>query len=65
MVILAKVSSTGQIELFNHLLYLIPFNYVQIELLVLDRNTWNHLTEFKQMSSGLFKNNVTLQIIQL
>ena len=31
----------GQIELFNHLLYLKPFNWVQIELLVLDSNTLN------------------------
>ena len=46
----------GQIELFNHLLNLKLFNCVQIELLVQDRNTWNHLTVSKQMSSSLFKN---------
>ena len=28
----------------------------QIKLLVLDRNTCDHLTGCKQMSSGLFKN---------
>ena len=27
-----------------------------IELLVLDNNTWNHLTVCKQMDSGSFKN---------
>ena len=31
------------------------FNSKQIKLLVLDSNTWNHLTECKQMRSGLFK----------
>ena len=38
----------GQIDLCNHLIYLKPFNFVQIELLVLDSNTWNFLTVFKQ-----------------
>ena len=32
---------------------------MQIELLVLDNNTWNHLTVCKQISSSSFKNNVT------
>ena len=27
-----------------------------VELLVLDSNTWNHLTVFHQMISGSFKN---------
>ena len=31
----------GQIELFNHLLYLKPSNNVQIELLVLDSKLFN------------------------
>ena len=30
-----------------------------LESVVLDNNTWNHLTVCKQMSSGSFKNNVT------
>ena len=42
----------GQIKLFNHLLYLKPFNCVQLALLVSDSNTWNHLIVCKQMSSG-------------
>ena len=29
---------------------------INIELLVLDSNTWNHLTVCKQMSYGSFKN---------
>ena len=28
--------------------YLKPFNFVQIELLELDRNTWTHLTVCQQ-----------------
>ena len=38
----------GQVELFQQLLYLKPFNFVQtndeyqIDLLVLDSNVWNH-----------------------
>ena len=50
-----RVPSMDQIELFNHLLYWKPFNYVQIELLILDSNTWNHLTVCKQTSTGLFR----------
>ena len=52
------VLSIGQIELFNHLLYLKTFNYGQtndlylIELLVLNNNTWKDLTVCKQMNSG-------------
>ena len=38
----------SQIELCKHLLCLEPFNYVQIKLLMLDNNTWNYLTEYKQ-----------------
>ena len=33
-----------------------------IELLVLDSSTWNHLTVCKQMSSGSFENNVTYKL---
>ena len=49
VVVQVGVQSMGQIELFNHLLYLKPFNSMQtnkwcwIELLLLDSNTWNHL----------------------
>ena len=32
------------------------------ELLVLNSNTWKCLTVYKQMSSGLFKNNVTYKL---
>ena len=35
------------------------FNCVPIELLVLNSNTWNHLTVCKQLNSGSFKNTVT------
>ena len=62
---------TDQRESFNHFLYLKPFNFVQtndwynIELLMLDCNTWNHLTVCKQMSSGLFRNKVTNKLFVL
>ena len=36
---------------------------MQIELLVLDSNTWNHLAVCKQMSSGLFRNNVIFKLL--
>ena len=42
-------------QIFNHLLYLKPFNCVQMELVVLSSNTWNHWIVGKQMSSGSFK----------
>ena len=32
---------------------------LRTELLVLDRNTWNHLVCCKPMNSDSFKNNVT------
>ena len=35
------------------------FKIVQIELLMLDSNTWNYLTVCKQMSPNLFKNNLS------
>ena len=35
--------------------YLKSFNCVQIKQLVLDINTWNHLTVCKQMSYDSFK----------
>ena len=35
----------------------------QIELLVLDSNTWSNLTECKQMRFGLFKNFVNKLLI--
>ena len=44
------------------IIYIYPFNYAQtndwcwIKLLVLDRNSWDHLTVSKQMSSSSFKN---------
>ena len=50
MIVPVKVTSLGQTELFNHLLYWKPFNYVQIndkcliELLVLDNIAWNNFT---------------------
>ena len=70
------VLSMDQIELFNLILEIIivkqqyskPFNYVQtnnwywIELLVLDRNTWNYVTLCKEMSSGSFENNVIAKL---
>ena len=39
-----------------------------IKLLLLHRNTWNHLTEYRKMSSGLFKsviNRMCLRIIYI
>ena len=42
--------------------YLKPFNCVRIWLWELDRNTWNYLIVYKQMSSGLFKNNVANEL---
>ena len=35
--------------------YMKPFNCVKIKLLVLDNNTWKHLTVCKHMGSDLFK----------
>ena len=29
---------------------------------MLNSNTWNYLTVYKQMSSGLFKNDVTYEL---
>ena len=55
------IPSIGLIELFNHLLYLEPYNCVQtndqyqIELFMLDSNAWNHWTVCKQLSSVSFK----------
>ena len=49
MIVPDKVSSMGQIELFDHLT-----GYKQmtdIELLVLHSNTWNFLTVCKQISN--------------
>ena len=37
-------------------------DWYHIEFLDLDKNTWNHLTEYKQMSSNSFKNNVTYEL---
>ena len=34
-----------------------------MELLVLDNNNWSYLTVCKQMSSDLFKNNVTYKLL--
>ena len=38
-----------------------------VKLLLLHRNTWNHLTVSKKMSSGSFKNDIKmyLQIIYI
>ena len=44
-----RVESIGQIELFNYLQYLQPFNDQQIEKWVLESNTCNHLTMCKQI----------------
>ena len=41
-----------------------PFNCVKIELL-LDSNTWNHLTAYRHMISGSFKDNVTSKLIHI
>ena len=35
---------------------MINIELYKIELFVLDRNTWNHLIECKQMSPGSYKN---------
>ena len=35
---------------------------MELELFVLDYNTWNHLTVYKQISSGSFKSNVTYKL---
>ena len=55
LIVLVRVLSKGQIELSINFLYLKPFNFEQVELLVLNSNTWNHLTVCKQMSSGFLK----------
>ena len=34
-----------------------------MDLLVFDRNIWNHLTVNKQMISGSFKNNVIYKLL--
>ena len=53
----------GQIEIFNHFLYLKLLDSIQTnQLLIFDNNTWNHLTVSKQMSPGSFKNNVTYKL---
>ena len=46
-----RVPSMGQIELFNRLIYLRTFNCVPKNLLVLDGNTWNHLSMCRQLNS--------------
>ena len=52
-----RVPSMGQIELFNRLQYLKPFNckqtnnWFQIEILVLDSHAWNHLTVWKEINT--------------
>ena len=33
-----------------------------ISVQTIDRNTWNHLSVYKQMSSDLFKNNVIYKL---
>ena len=56
MVALVRVPTMDQIKLFNHLLYLKPFNCVQIKLLVFNINTWNYwdLVRVKMVSFKLF-----------
>ena len=51
MLVIVKVSSIGQMEQFDHLLHLKPFNYGQRKQSILDKNTWNHLTVCKTISS--------------
>ena len=51
-----RVPSMNQIEIYNHILYVKPFNYDQtndwlIELLLWHRNIWNRLTQYKQMNN--------------
>ena len=41
MLVPVTVLSIGQIEIFNHLQYLEPFNCVQ----TINSNTWNHLAQ--------------------
>ena len=54
VVVLVRITSIRQVELFNQLLYLKPFNCMQtndeywIELLVFDRNPRNIFTVCKQ-----------------
>ena len=55
MLVPVRVPYMGKIDLSNHLIYLKPFNCVQIKLLMLYSNAWNHLTVCKQMSQGSFK----------
>ena len=62
-----RVPSIDQIEMFNHLQFLKPFNCVQMKLLMLDSNTWNYLTVCKHVNSSWFKNcylqTICLQMI--
>ena len=37
--------------------WIIRVNCEQIKLLVFDSNNWNHLTVYKEMSSGSYKNS--------
>ena len=56
-----SVRQLGQIKLFNDLLYLKLFNYVQIndeywiELSVFNSNTWKHLSVRQEISCSSFK----------
>ena len=47
----------GQIELFNHLLYLKPFNCVQAI-------NWNHLTVCKQIANIKKNNQIWIQYLK-
>ena len=56
VVVPVRIPSLDRMELFNHLLYLNPFNFQTnercwIELLVFDSHTWNHLTVCKWVNN--------------
>ena len=48
-----RVPSMDLIELFKHLT--VCKQMIDVELFVLHSDAWNHLTVWKQMSSGMFK----------
>ena len=55
MGVIVRVPSMGQIELYNHLLNLKPFDsinkWIMLKRIISVRNTWNHLTVCKQVIS--------------
>ena len=56
MVVPIRIPFMGLIKQFNILLG------ITFKLFVLNSNTWNHLILHKQMSSGSFKNELTLKL---